>query len=180
MIRYVIRYMIRYMNSFSGCSLNIFITHFNDVPSFVRLKEYMNTFLPPNANIGIHDPIGLRYIFQLRVTLSPLRNHKFRPNFEDTPSDTCSCNQGNEDTNHFLLFCPIYIMTRAKLVASVTNILQKHNLNYLGDESHLLLYGHGSLSSFENKQILLSTIHKGHTSFRTLSFSCYPSSPPPI
>ena len=124
------------------------------------LKDYMNTFLRPNANsvFGIHDPIGLRFIFQLRVSLSPLGNHKLRHNVEDTPSDTCSCNQGNEDTNHFLLFCPIDIMTRAKLVASVTNILQKHNLNYLGNESHLLLYGHGSLSSFENKQILLSTI----------------------
>ena len=151
------------MNSFfpdAISSWNTFITHFNDVPSFVRLKDYVNTFLRPNANnvFGIHDPIGLRYIFQLRVSLSLLRNHKFRHNFEDTPSDTCSCNQGIEDTNHFLLFCPIYIMTRAKLVVSVTNILQKHNLNYLGNESHLLLYGHGSLSSFENKQILLSTI----------------------
>ena len=107
---------------------------------------------------GIHDLIGLPYVFQLRVSLSPLRNHKIRHNFEDTPSDTCSCNQGNEDTNHFLLFCPFYIMTRAKLVANVTNILQKHNLNYLGNESHLLLCGHGSLSSLENKQILLSTI----------------------
>ena len=147
------------MNSFfpdAISSWNTFITHFN----IVRLKECMNTFLRPNANsvFGIHDPLGLRHIFQLRVSLSPLRNHKFRHNLEDTPSDTCSCNQGNEDTNHFLLFYPIYIMTRAKLVAIVTNILQKHNVNYLGNESHLLLYGHGSLSSFENKQILLSTI----------------------
>ena len=99
------------MNSFfpdAISSWNTFITHFNDIPSFARLKDYMNTFLRPNANsvFGIHDPIGLHYIFQLRVSLSP--------------------------TNHFLLFCPIYIMTRAKLVSSVTNILQKHNLNYLG------------------------------------------------
>ena len=115
------------MNSFfpdTISSWNTFITYFNDVPSFVRFKDYMNTFLRPNANsvFGIHDPIGLRYLFQLRVSLSPFRNHKFRHNFGDTPSDTCSCNQGIEDTNHFLLFCPIYIMTRAKLVASVTNI----------------------------------------------------------
>ena len=30
---------------------------------------------------GIHDPVGLRYLFQLRVSLSPLRSHKFRHNF---------------------------------------------------------------------------------------------------
>ena len=66
----------------------------------------MNTFLPPNANsiFGIHDPKGLRYIFQLRVSLSLLRIHKLRHNFDDTPSDICSCNQGIEDTNHFLFF----------------------------------------------------------------------------
>ena len=127
---------------------------------FHLLLGYVNTFLRPNVNsvFGVHDPIGLLYIFQLRVSLSPLRNHKFRHNFEDTPPDTCSCNQGIEDTNHFLLFCSIYIMTRTKLVARVTNILQKHNLNYFGNESHLLLCGHGSLSTFVNKQILLSTI----------------------
>ena len=51
----------------------------------------MNSFLRPNANsiFGIHDPKGLRYIFQLRVSLSPLRSHKFRHNFDDTPSDIC-------------------------------------------------------------------------------------------
>ena len=88
-----------YMNSFfpdAITSWNIFITHFDDVPFFVTLKDYVNTFLSPNANsiFGIHDPKGLRYIFQLRV-----RSHKFRHNFDDTP-DICSCNQGIEDTNH--------------------------------------------------------------------------------
>ena len=95
------------MNSFfpnAITSWNTFITHFDDVPSFVTLKDYMNTFLRPNANsiFGIHDPKGIRYIFQLRVCLSPLRSHKFRHNFD--PSDICSCNQGIEDTNHFLFF----------------------------------------------------------------------------
>ena len=135
------------MNSFFSdaiTSWNTFFTHFDDVPSFVTLKDYVNTFLRPNANsiFGIHDPKG--------------RN--FRHNCDETPSDICSCNQGIEDPNHFLFFCPTYIMPRATLAASVTNILQKHNLNYLGNQSHLLLYGHGSLNSVENKQILLSTI----------------------
>ena len=98
---------------------------------YLLLILKMNTFLRPNANsiFGIHDPKGLRYIFQLRVSLSPLRSHKFRHNFDDTPSDICSCNQGIEDTNHLLLFCLSYIMPRATLVASVSNTLQKHNLN---------------------------------------------------
>ena len=43
----------RYMNSFfpdAIISWNIFITHFDDVPFFVTLKDYMNTFFHPNAN----------------------------------------------------------------------------------------------------------------------------------
>ena len=84
--------------------------------------------------------------------------YKFRHNSDDTPSYICSCNQGIEDTNHFLFFCPTYIIPRATLAASITNILEKHNLNYLGNQSHMVLDGHGSLNSLENKQILLSTI----------------------
>ena len=36
---------------------------------------------------GIHDPQGIRYLFQLRLGLSPLRVHKKRYNFIDTSSD---------------------------------------------------------------------------------------------
>ena len=46
----------------------------------------------------MHDPVGLRYLCQLRVSLSPLRGHKWCHNSIDTP-----CNQGIEDTSHYLL-----------------------------------------------------------------------------
>ena len=70
----------RYMNSFfpdAITSWNTFIAHFDDVPSFVTLRELYEYFPRPHANsiFGIHDPKGLRYIFQLRVSLSPLRSH---------------------------------------------------------------------------------------------------------
>ena len=87
-------------------------------------KKHINTFCRPITR-GIHDPIGLRYLFRLRVSLSPLKSHKFRHNFTDTPSETCRCNQGIEDTNHFLLFCPNYATPRVILAASTINILQK-------------------------------------------------------
>ena len=66
-----------------------------------------------------------RYLFQLRVSLSPLRSHKFCHNFADTTSEICRCNQGIEDTKHFLFSCPDYATPRATLAASVLNILQK-------------------------------------------------------
>ena len=95
----------RYMNSFFPdeiSSWNIFIKHFDNVPSFEILKQHINTFFRPKSNIifSIHDPVGLRYLFQLRVSLSPLRSHKFRHNFTDTPSEMCHCNHGIEDTHH--------------------------------------------------------------------------------
>ena len=69
----------------------------------------------------------LHYLFQLRVSLSPLRSHKFRYNFTDTPSEICHSNHGIEDTTHFLFSCPDYATPRAILTASVINILQKNN-----------------------------------------------------
>ena len=153
----------RYMNSFfpdAISSWNIFIKHFDDVPSFDIVKKHINTFFRPmTSNIfGTHDPVGLRYLFQLRLSLSPLRSHKFRHNFTDTPSEICRCNQGIEDTNHFFLSCPNYVTQRATLTTSVINILQKNNLNYLGNQSKLYLYGHPSIISADNRKLLYSTI----------------------
>ena len=153
----------RYMNSFfpdAIASWNNFIKHFDDVPSFDILKKHINTFFRPTTKsiFGIPDPVGLRYLFQLRMSLSPLGSHKFRHNFTDTPSEICRCNQGIEDTNHFLFLCPNYATPRATLAASIINILQKNNLNYLGNQSKLYLYGHPSIISSENRKVLLSTI----------------------
>ena len=84
----------RYKNSFfpqANSSWNKIISHFEDFPSLDCLKGHVLSFLrPKNKSIfGVHDPIGLRYLFQLRVSLSRLRSHKGRHNFVDTPSDIC-------------------------------------------------------------------------------------------
>ena len=49
------------------------------------------------STFGVHDPLGLRYLFQLRVNLSPLRSHKRQHNFSATLSDICECNLGIGD-----------------------------------------------------------------------------------
>ena len=153
----------RYMNSFfpdAIASWDIFITHFDDIPSFDILKKHINTFFRPKtkSTFGIHDPLGLRYLFQLRVSLTHLRSHKRQHNFIDTPSEICLCNRGIENTSHFLFTCPFYATQRATLAASVINILQKNNLNHLGNQPQLYLYGHRSINSTDNKKIILSTI----------------------
>ena len=160
-IREIICKSNRYFFPDAIASWNIFIKHFDDVPSFDILQKHINTFFRPKtkSTFGIHDPVGPRYLFQLRMSLSPLRSHKFRHNFADTPSEICRCEQGIEDTSHFIFSCPSsYAIQRATLTASLINILQKNNLNYLGNQSHLYLYGHPSINSTANRKIILSTI----------------------
>ena len=82
------------MNSFFPDAIdswNIFITHFDDVPSFDILEKHINTFfLPETQSIyGIYDRVGLRYLLQLRGSLNHLRSHKWHHNFTDTPSEMC-------------------------------------------------------------------------------------------
>ena len=119
----------------------------------------LSLFRPrPKDIFSIHDPTGLHYLFQLRVELSPLKCHKKRHNFVDTPSDLCECGIASEDTSHFLFSCHLFARQRAALASSVIIILQSHNLTNLANDTKLYLYGHETLNPTENKNILLSTI----------------------
>ena len=79
------------------------ITNFETLPPLDKLKQDAISLVrpAPKSVFGIHDPLALRYLFQLRLGLSPLRSHKKRYNFADTPSDECLCREGPEDTRHF-------------------------------------------------------------------------------
>ena len=170
----------RYMNSFfphAIASWNTFIKHFDDIPSFDILKEHINTFFRPNSKsiFGIHDPVGLRYLFQLRVSLSPLRSHKRSHNFIDTPSEICQFNHGIEDTSHFLFSCHFYVIYRATLLGSVIKILQKNNLNHLANQVELYLYGYRQ----QTNTSVNNTIYKGNSTFLNFSFAYYHLLPSP-
>ena len=116
---------------------------------------------------NIHDPKCIKWIFQLRVGLSPLRSHKKRHNFRDTPDDTCHCTGAAEHTGdaetttHFLLHCPNFTEHRRALFDSISPILEKNNSCILVDNDmvHLLLYGNGTFNLEENQTILKATIN---------------------
>ena len=56
-------------------------------------QELLTLIRPPKKSIfGIHDPRGIRILFQLRVGLY----------FLDTPSGICDCGDGYEDNTHFV------------------------------------------------------------------------------
>ena len=64
---------------------NIVITSFPNIPSFNILKNHTLSLIRPikKTIFKIHDPVGLRYLFYLRVGLSPLRCHKNNHGFID-------------------------------------------------------------------------------------------------
>ena len=136
------------------------ISNFKDIPTYTSLKSHLLSLIRPEikSTFGIHDALELRYLFQLRVNLSPLRSHKRHHNFSDTPSKSCECNLGIEDIRHFLFECPFYVIQRVILAVNVIDILQRKNLHHLGNQPELYLYGHTSLDLIDNRQILLSTI----------------------
>ena len=139
---------------------NVVITDFSEMPDLITFKNHLLSFYRPKPKriFGIHDPTGVRYLFQLRLGLSPLRSHKKRHNFLDTPSDDCLCKTGKETTEHFLFTCPFYALKRIPLAETVVPLLPPRNLAFLQNDVNLYLYGHGKLSENDNRIIILSTI----------------------
>ena len=153
----------KYQNSFFPDAIsawNSLIGNVQDDITKANIKSYIIKIIRPRPKsiYNIHDPLGLHYLFQLRTGLSPLRSHKFSHNFQDTPTNICSCTRGVEDENHFLFECLLFANHRVTLAVNVTNILTRNNLADLANNIELYLYGHSRLNSVDNKLILSSTI----------------------
>ena len=60
----------------------------------LSFKKKILSIIRPHANpvFGIHDPIGLSSLTQLRVGLSKLNCHKFKHNFRDAVNPMCPVN----------------------------------------------------------------------------------------
>ena len=97
-------------------------------------------------------------MFQLRVGLSPLKQHKKLHGFEDTLNDWCDCKCAPESTTRFFFYCPFYNQQRTELINSVNLVLADNPTIDIRDNTELLLYGHSSLNFFLNKQLLCNTI----------------------
>ena len=83
-------------------------------PSVSIFKKTLISIIrsPAKSVFGIHDPIGLSYLTQLRVGLSKLCFYKFKHNFRDSINPMCPSNDGIETTEHFLLLCPSFEVER--------------------------------------------------------------------
>ena len=61
---------------------------------------------PPIHSCG--TKLGNTLHTRLRIGHSILNAHRFQICHKDTPSPACSCGHPNEDTNHFILWCPLH------------------------------------------------------------------------
>ena len=124
-------------------------------------ETYIKTIRPVKRSIfKTHDP-NIQRIYQLRVGLSPLRSHKKRHNFIDTPDDRCHCGTGIETTEHFLLDCPFFHTHRNSFLSVVNPLISEASPNSPPKNSglvHTLLYGSENLNDVQNKFILSETI----------------------
>ena len=153
----------KYCNSFfpdSTKKWNFIINDFKSCVSLTNFKSKIISLVRPSPKVtyGIHDPFGIRCIFQLRLKLSPLKHHKRCHNFSDTLSSMCQCLTGREATNHFLFRCPNFFRQRITLAANVVQILIAHDLAHLSNNVDLYLYGHHAIPLNDNKSILSHTI----------------------
>ena len=108
---------------------------------------------------SVADIHGIKLLTRLRVSLSHLRERKFRHNFQDTINPLCSCSLEIESTSHFFLRCQNFITPRTNLM----NELRKLDSNILNLDkislTKLLLYGGSKYENKVNKKIMLASIN---------------------
>ena len=103
----------KYLNSFFPHSVktwNLIGDEFHRCDSLGKFKTKLLSLIRPTKKeiYGIHNPLGIRNLYRLRLGLSPLKRHKKLYNFEDTPSDMCDCLQAC-DCFHFFFRCKIFL-----------------------------------------------------------------------
>ena len=127
-------------------------------------KKMLKLYRPEKKTLyNIHDPNHIKWIFQLRVGLSPLKSHKKNHKFKDSSDDTCSCPlRTSETSEHFFFHCPNFIVHRQELFQSLNHIMLAHDMRLQDDDIgflRLLLYGNVSFTHHENQTILKATIN---------------------
>ena len=124
-------------------------------------SRFLKTIRPsPKPYFDIFEKYGLSLLVKLRVCFSDLREHRFRHHF-NCPSPICSCNIGDETTNHFLIVCPNFTNARTSLINNLTLIYPEAPMLFQTDQDKLvsiMLYGSPDLKSDVNKRILQFTI----------------------
>ena len=131
-----------------------------NLTSYTAFRKYLLKMIRPSPNnlYGVHDPVGLKLLTRIRLSLSHLREHKFRHNFQDTVNPLCTCSLEIEDTNHFFLRCLNFSTCRTTLLNELNTI--EPSLISLNDNEfvEILIFGNPNFSNDINQKILKCTI----------------------
>ena len=153
----------RYCNSFypnSIISWNNIGPELRNSPNLLSFKKRILALIRPSPKsiFNIYNPLAIKKLYQLRVGLSPLYDHKIKHNFKDIPSARCIvCNQ-IENCEHFFLHCPCFNDARHTFLNSLSIIYPNFiNLQHK-DQVFIFLYGDTSLSFAINKSLIEATL----------------------
>ena len=120
----------------------------NDLPLESRNLEYAIVNLKRKGNPLYYSGRRLNNIkhAQLRMNCSKLNSHLFLLHVSDTSQ--CACGYGTEDTEHFLLQCPLYHIQRQTMIQSLSQLINVNNVNV-----QTLLYGNDDYSMLASQNI---------------------------
>ena len=128
--------------------------------SFALLKKSILRFIRPSPDrtLNCHNPVRKKLITRLRLSVSHLRDHKFKHNFLNCLNPICCCGKEIETTVNSLIHCPILSDERSIF----HNNIRSTNENFLsGSDSRIsetLLFGISSFNNTKNTSILNTTI----------------------
>ena len=89
------------------------------------------------------------------MNLSPLRAHSHKYNFADTSDPLCIVCKTREDTEHYLLHCKSYALSRVTMMRNVSSVIKTNILTMPKRKVvSTLLYGMEGLNTEDNLLIL--------------------------
>ena len=97
--------------------------------TFPAFKKSILKFirLSSNSIFNCHSSKEIKLITRLMLSLSHLREHKLRHNFQDTLNPICSCGDDIETAIHYLINCPNCLDER-RHSWTVFKVLQKTSM----------------------------------------------------
>ena len=123
---------LRLWNSLGGEDRNLTFTN-------LRMKKPQPSLLYHGSRIN-----SMKHA-QLRMNCSKLNFHLYSLHVLESP--VCICGHNCEDSNHYLLHCPLYYVARNKMFKEIRNLSQYKV------SSDMLLYGVAELSVVINREI---------------------------
>ena len=122
-------------------------------------QKILNMIRPKKSPFyGLFCFSQVRYLTMLRVGLSPLNYHKFSYNFNNV-DEYCTVCECTENTEHYLLSCISYRLTRTTMYNAISPVLGV-DVSTLPKSSliSILLYGRDDMTFAQNTIILKEVI----------------------